>query len=98
MNWQQACELPYYTTAATWVPTPTAAGTTFKLWAPTAGGRRGRRCLPPAPTPSRARTSWAHIELQRERWTACGAIVAARRPGTGRTTSTACYFHDGRAA
>ena len=37
MNWQQACELPYYGGAdlgANWAP----AQTVFKLWAPTASG------------------------------------------------------------
>lgn len=35
MNWQQACELPYYDAndlGAVWSP----AQTVFKLWAPTA--------------------------------------------------------------
>ena len=53
MNWQQACELPYYN-GSDLGANPAAEDTTFKLWAPTACGGRGLRCLPPAPTPSPA--------------------------------------------
>ena len=37
MNWHQACELPYYH-GGDLGANPTAEGTTFKLWAPTACG------------------------------------------------------------
>ena len=37
MNWHQACELPYYH-GSDLGANPTAEGTTFKLWAPTACG------------------------------------------------------------
>lgn len=54
MNWQQACELPYYG-GSDLGANPAAEETVFKLWAPT--GLRG--CSLPvrnrAPMPTRAR-------------------------------------------
>ena len=61
MNWQQACELPYYNgtdLGANYTP----AATTFKLWAPTAA----------AVTVELFATGWAHIICSGS-GTACGA-------------------------
>lgn len=70
MNWQQACELPYYNgtdLGANYTP----AATTFKLWAPTAAAVTVE-LLPPAPTPSQTPTTWVH-HICSGSGTVCGA-------------------------
>ena len=93
MNWHQACELPYYH-GSDLGANPMAEETTFKLWLPLPAGSWSA-CMPPAPTPSRARKSWGVHEMRRA-MAASGPLCC---PGNlhGTYYIYRIYFPDGRA-
>ena len=86
MNWHQACELPYYH-GSDLGANPTAEGTTFKLWAPTACGVVV--CLYATGTDAEPGAKELGVHEMRRGDGGVWAIVRCPATCTGRITSTA---------